>query len=162
MRTACLATRSIAGLAFAAVVLSAGASTAAPQEGSAAYHRSATSVSAHLPFSDAVRVGQVLYLNNQIGNTPGTPRVVEGGLEAQTLQAMANIDGVLAANGLKRRDVFRCTVTLSDMSRWAELNRIWGGLFEPERLPVRNVIGVTGLPLGALVGIECQAAYPGP
>lgn len=104
----------------------------------------------------------MLYLNTQIGNVPGTPRVVDGGLEAQTRQAMANIDAVLAANGLKRRDLFRCTVTLSDMNQWGELNRIWGGLFDPERLPVRNVIGVTGLPLGALVGIECQAAYTAP
>jgi reactive intermediate/imine deaminase len=161
MRIACLAARSAVGLVFAAA-LSAGASVAAPEDGQVAYHRSATSISAHLPFSDAVRVGRVLYLNNQIGNTPGTPRVVDGGLEAQTRQAMANIDAVLAANGLKRRDLFRCTVTLSDMGQWSELNRIWGGLFEPDRLPVRNVIGVTGLPLNALVGIECQAAYPGP
>jgi enamine deaminase RidA (YjgF/YER057c/UK114 family) len=123
------------------------------------YYRSATSVAARLPFSDAVRVGEVLWLNNQIGNVPGVGKV-EGGLEAQLNQALRNIDAVLAASGLTRRDIFHCTVTLSDMSQWGALNQLWGVQFEPERLPARNVIGVTGLPLGALVGVECQAAFP--
>jgi 2-iminobutanoate/2-iminopropanoate deaminase len=123
------------------------------------YYRSATSVAARLPFSDAVRVGDVLWLNNQIGNVPGVAKV-EGGLEAQLNQALHNIDAVLAAHGLTRRDLFHCTVTLADMNQWAALNQYWGGLFEPARLPARNVIGVSGLPLGALVGVECQAAFP--
>lgn len=124
------------------------------------YYRSRTTKGAKLPFSDAVRAGNLLYLNNQIGNRPGEGVLVAGGFREQFAQIIQNIDGSLKANGLARADVVMCTVTLTDMTDWSELNHLWAENFADNRLPARNVIGTTGLPLGAVVGVQCIAAYP--
>lgn len=124
------------------------------------YYRSETTTTANLPFSDAVRAGDLLYLNNQIGNRPGQGVLADGGFKGQFAQILENIDGVLAANGLTRADIVMCTVALTDMADWGELNQIWLTSFSANRLPARNAIGTTGLPLGAVVGVQCNAAYP--
>jgi len=121
------------------------------------YYRSPSTAAANLPFSDAARVGRLLYVNNQIGNEPGVAHVVSGGLAAELGQAMKNVRTIVAANGLDMGDVFKCTISLSDMSKWAELNRLWPSYFPAGHLPVRNVIGVTALPLGGEVAVECTA-----
>jgi len=113
-----------------------------------------------LPFSQAVRVGDVLYLSGQLGNLPGTLTLASGGLEAETRQTMDNIAATLKENGLSFRDVFKVTVMLTDMSRWGEFNKIYVTYFEPDRLPARSAFGVTALALGAQVELEC-CAYVG-
>ena len=123
------------------------------------YYRSETAKAAGLPFSDAVHVGDLLYLNNQIGNRPGEGFLVDGGFKAQFAQIMRNIDRVLEANDLSRADIVMCTVAVTDLAVWSELNRLWLTNFSDSRLPARNVIGVTALPLGASVGVQCIAAY---
>lgn len=110
-----------------------------------------------LPFSQAVRVGDVLYLSGSIGEVPGTLKLVPGGLEAEARQAMDNIGAVLRENGLSFRDVFKCTVMLADMAHWADFNKVYLTYFEPDRLPARSAFGASGLALGALVEIECMA-----
>lgn len=110
-----------------------------------------------LPFSQAVRVGEVLYLSGSIGEVPGTLKLVPGGLEAEARQAMDNIGAVLRENGLSFRDVFKCTVMLADMAHWAAFNTVYLTYFEPDRLPARSAFGANGLALGALVEIECIA-----
>lgn len=116
---------------------------------------------AKLPFSQAVRVGDVLYLSGQIGNAPGQMRLVPGGLEAETRQMMENIGAVLKQNELSFENVFKCTVMLADMSKWADFNKIYVGYFKPDRLPARSAFGANGLALGAAVEMECWAAFPG-
>ena len=113
--------------------------------------------SVSLPFSDAVRVGDVLCLSGQIGNNPGTLELVPGGIEAQTRQMMENIARVLNAEGRSFDDVFKCTVMLADMSRWAEFNKVYLEYFKPHRLPARSAFGANGLALGAAVEMECWA-----
>lgn len=112
---------------------------------------------AGLPFSAAVRVGDVLYLSGQLGNLPGQLELVPGGLEAETRQTMANIAAVLEANGLSFDDVFKCTVMLADISEWAAFNRVYVGYFKPDRMPARSAFGAAGLALGARVELECWA-----
>src|SRR5665213_1112491 len=80
---------------------------------------------AGLPFSQAVRVGEVLYLSGQLGNKPGTMELVEGGMEAQARQTMDNIGKVLKQNGLGFDDVFKCTVMMADMKKWGEFNKVY-------------------------------------
>ena len=111
-----------------------------------------------LPFSQAVRVGDVLYLSGALGNRPGTLDLVAGGMEAETRQTMENIKAVLEANGLGMADIFKCTVMLADMSKWAEFNRVYVGYFDPDRLPARSAFGANGLALGAQVEVECCAS----
>jgi 2-iminobutanoate/2-iminopropanoate deaminase len=112
-----------------------------------------------LPFSQAVRVGDILYLSGALGNVPGKLELVPGGIVAETRQTMENIGAVLKENGLTFADVFKCTVMLADMSRWAEFNRIYITYFDPDRLPARSAFGTNGLALGAQVELECCAYW---
>jgi len=113
--------------------------------------------SAGLPFSDAVRVGDVLYLSGQIGNLPGRLELVPGGIAAETRQMMENIARILNANALSFDDVFKCTVMLRDIAEWGAFNQVYLDYFKPGRLPARSAFGVTGLALGASVEMECLA-----
>ncbi|HXT05324.1 MAG TPA: Rid family hydrolase, partial [Roseiarcus sp.] len=77
-----------------------------------------------LPFSAAVRVGDMLYLSGAIGKRPETLALVEGGIAAEARQAMDNIGSVLAACGLGFADVVKCTVMLADMGEWRAFNEV--------------------------------------
>jgi reactive intermediate/imine deaminase len=112
---------------------------------------------AGLPFSHAVRVGDVLYLSGALGNVPGKLELVPGGLQAETRQTMANIASVLHAHNLTFDDVFKCTVMLADMGEWAAFNRLYLTYFKPERLPARSAFGASSLALNARVELECWA-----
>lgn len=108
-----------------------------------------------LPFSAAVRVGDVLYLSGQIG-TDSTGSLVAGGIEAETRQTMENIRVVVEQNGSSMDRVVKCLVMLADMKEWEAMNRVYVTYFR--RLPARSAMGASGLALGARVEIECLAA----
>jgi 2-iminobutanoate/2-iminopropanoate deaminase len=109
-----------------------------------------------MPFSEAVRVGNVLYLSGQIGNRPGTLELVPGGIGPETRQTLANIQRVLEANGSSLDRVFKCTVMMADMSEWPAMNEIYATFF-PDHFPARSAFGATGLALGARMEMECLA-----
>ena len=121
------------------------------------YMRSPDAEAAGLPFSEAVRAGDVLYLSGALGNLPGELRLVPGGIAAETRQTMENIARTLAQNGLSFDDVFRCTVMLADMAEWPAFNGLYISYFAPDRLPARSAFGCSGLALGARVELECWA-----
>jgi reactive intermediate/imine deaminase len=108
-----------------------------------------------LPFSEAVRVGDILYLSGQIGIGPDGK--LPDGIEAQTKQAMDNIGGVLKNAGLTYADVFHCTAFLADMKDWPAFNKVYVPYFPEGRRPARSAFGTSGLALGALIELECQA-----
>lgn len=110
-----------------------------------------------LPFSEAVRVGDVLYLSGQIGVLPGTVRLAPGGTREEARQAMENIRTTLEAHGRSMRDVIKCTVMLADMSEWAAFNEVYKTFFSAP-YPARSALGANGLALGARVEVECIAA----
>lgn len=112
-----------------------------------------------LPFSAAVRVGDMLHLSGAIGNRPGTLTLVEGGIAAEARQAMENIGRILALCGLGFGDVVKCTVMLADMGEWRAFNEVYVGYFEAGRLPARSAFGATGLALGARVEVEALARF---
>ena len=115
---------------------------------------------AKLPFSQAVRVGDILYLSGALGNLPGRLELVPGGIEAETRQTMENIGTVLRENGLGFADIFKCTVMLADMSKWGDFHRVYLEYFAPVRLPARSAFGANGLALGAQLALECMAHMP--
>lgn len=115
-------------------------------------------VPANLPFSEAVRVGNVIYLSGQVGIKPGTLQLVPGGLKAQTRQAMENIRTVLEAQGAGMGNLVKCTAMLADMSKWNEFNDVYKTFFTAGRYPARSAFGTNGLAIGAQVEIECVAA----
>jgi 2-iminobutanoate/2-iminopropanoate deaminase len=109
-----------------------------------------------LPFSDAVRVGHMLYLSGQIG-TDSSFALVPGGVRAETRQTLENIRRVLERHGSSMTQVVKCTVMLADMSEWGAVNEVYVTYFAKDRLPARSALGVNGLALGARVEIECWA-----
>ena len=120
------------------------------------YLSSPETESLKLPFSDAVRVGQLLYLSGQIGNLPGTLKLAEGGIQAETHQAMTNIKKILEANGSSLDHVFKVTVMLADIEEWPALNEVYVTYF-PNHKPARSAFAGSGLALNARCEIEVIA-----
>lgn len=108
------------------------------------------------PFSDAVRVGDMLYLTGQLG-TDGPSGLVSGGIKAETKQTMENIRRVLERNGSSLDQVVKCTVMLADINDRSAMSEVYVTYFAKDRMPARSAFGVSGLALGARVEIECLA-----
>ena len=114
-----------------------------------------------LPFSEAVRVGDMLYLSGQVGNRPGTLELVPGGIVPETRQTMENIRATLERFGSSLDRVVRCLVMIDDISEWPAMNQAYLEFFpDPDRRPARSALGADGLALGARVEIECIATVP--
>jgi 2-iminobutanoate/2-iminopropanoate deaminase len=108
-----------------------------------------------LPFSEAVRVGDMLYLSGQLG-TDTTGRLVPGGIRAETRQALGNIGAVLERHGASLDQVVKCTVMLADIKEWAAMNEVYVSFFRSHR-PARSAFGTSGLAMGARLELECMA-----
>ncbi|MDH3292320.1 MAG: Rid family detoxifying hydrolase [Gemmatimonadota bacterium] len=109
-----------------------------------------------LPFSSAVRVGDMLYLSGQIGVLPGTRDLAPGGTAAETRQTMENIRAVLDHAGSSMDRVVKCTVFLLDMADYQAMNEVYREFF-PRDPPARSALAASALALGARVEIECMA-----
>lgn len=110
--------------------------------------------SSPLPFSDAVRVGDLLFVSGQIGTVSGMT-LIEGGIQAETRQTMDNIRAVLERNGSSMDKVVKCLIMLDDVGEWGAMNEVYVTYFD--QLPARSAMGADGLALGARVEIECIA-----
>ncbi len=111
----------------------------------------------NLPFSEAVRVGNMLYLSGQVGVLPGTLELAPGGIAGETRQALDNISKILSDNGASMQQLVKCTIMLADIGEWSEMNKVYITYF-PDHFPARSAFGTAGLALGAQVEIECIAA----
>ena len=108
-----------------------------------------------LPFSEAVRAGNLLFLSGQLG-TGADDKLVPGGIQPETRQALENIRAVLERHGSSLDRVIKCTAMLADMKEWAAMNEVYVTFF-PKHLPARSAFGATGLALGARMELECIA-----
>jgi 2-iminobutanoate/2-iminopropanoate deaminase len=113
-----------------------------------------------LPFSEAVRVGDMLYLSGQVGNLPGTRELVPGGIAEETRQTLDNIGAVLDRYGSSYDRVVKCTVFLADIGEWPAMNEVYRTYF-PDSPPARSAMAASGLALDARVEIECIAVVGG-
>ena len=111
-----------------------------------------------LPFSEAVRVGSMLYLSGQMG-VDGSAKLVAGGIEAETRQIFENVRAVLERHGSSLDRVVKCLVMLADMGEWSAMNRVYLEFFKGP-LPARSAFGANGLALGGRVEIEVIAVVP--
>jgi reactive intermediate/imine deaminase len=109
-----------------------------------------------MPFSEAVRVDDVLYLSGQIGYDAQARALVPGGIGPETKQALENIRAVLERYGSSMDKVVKCTVMLADIGEWQAMNEVYVTFF-PVNRPARSALGASGLALGARVEIECLA-----
>lgn len=113
-------------------------------------------VPAGLPYSDAVRVGDLLFLSGAIGTPPGSRDVVAGGVVAETRQVLEHIKRNLETHGSSLERVVKCTVMLTDIADFEAMNSVYREYF-PRNKPARSTFGVNGLARGAHVEIECIA-----
>ncbi len=107
------------------------------------------------PYSQAVKVGNLVYTAGQIGIDPATGKL-KAGLEAQARQVMANLEAVLNAAGASFGTVVKSTIFITDMADFGVINGIYGAFFD-DAPPARSTVAVLQLPLGALVEIEVVA-----
>lgn len=112
----------------------------------------------NLPFSEAVVVGETVYLSGQIGNMPGTLTLAEGGIAGETKQVMENIKTSLNAHGLGLENLVKCTVMLADIGEWGAFNDVYKTYFAEGRFPARAAFGANGLAVGARVEVDCVGA----
>jgi len=139
-----------------AAVAAAGTAAAAPK-GKVEFLSSGKVLPNKLPFSEAVRVGDLVFLSGQVGIAPGTMKVVEGGIKEETRQALENIKSTLSAHGYTMDELVKCTVMLADMGEWSTMNEVYKTFFG-DHFPARSAFGASGLALNARVEIECIAA----
>ena len=108
-------------------------------------------------YSQAVEANGMLFIAGQIPIDPATGKLIEGGIREQTRQVLKNIGAILDAAGYTIQDVIKCTCLLTDMGNYADMNAVYGDIFN-ENSPARAAFAVNGLPMGALVEIETIAS----
>ena len=113
--------------------------TAAIQAGAPEVEHYSANPDMQLPFSDAVRVGHMLYLSGKIGNIPGTRNLAAGGIAGETRQTLENIKASLEKHGSSLGEVVKCTVFLADIAEWAAMNEVYVEYFPEDHF--RVVIG---------------------
>jgi 2-iminobutanoate/2-iminopropanoate deaminase len=108
------------------------------------------------PYSHAAKVGDFLFCSGQIPLDPETMKIVEGGIEAQARQVLANVATVLRSQGADFPDVVKTTIFLASMADFPAVNPIYAEALGDHK-PARSTVQVAGLPLGALIEIEVVA-----
>ncbi len=108
------------------------------------------------PYSQGIRTSELVFASGQAGLDPETGKLVEGGIEAQTRQALTNIQNVLESAGSGLGLVVKTTVFLKSMSDFPRMNAVYAEFFATQP-PARTTIAAAELPLNALVEIEAIA-----
>lgn len=109
------------------------------------------------PYSQAIRVGDLLFLSGQIPLDPATGEVVDQDIEAATRRVLENIRAVLESEGLSFRNVVKTTVFMRDLSLFPRMNAVYATAFK-ENPPARSTVQVADLPKGVPVEIEVIAS----
>lgn len=108
------------------------------------------------PYSQAIRVGNIIFTSGQIPIDPATGSFVEGGIKEQTRQSLLNVKAILNEAGTTMDHVIKTTVFMADMNDFAEMNNVYSEFFNTP-FPARSAVAVKTLPKGALVEIEVIA-----
>lgn len=107
------------------------------------------------PYSQAIRVGNLVYLSGQVGIDPSVGKLAAGGIEAEAEQAARNVEAILAAAGTDIAHVVKTTCFLADMADFAAFNAVYAKHFVSK--PARSCVAVKALPAGACCEIESIA-----
>jgi 2-iminobutanoate/2-iminopropanoate deaminase len=148
--------QTIRGILLAAIAVTTSVTAAAAAPPSAEYYPvEDMPASMNLPFSEAVRVGDMLYVSGTVG-TDKTGELVAGGITAEAKQVMDNIGAVLQRHGSSFDKVVQCAVALADIKDWPAVNEVYRPYFTTH-FPARMAFAATALALGAHVEIQCNA-----
>ena len=114
------------------------------------------------PYSQAVRLGNLLYTSGQIALDPASGQLVAGGIAEQTTRVLENLKAILAAAGADLAHVIKTVVFLKSMNDFAAMNAAYAQYLAPEGVvpPARSTVEVARLPKDALVEIEVIASLP--
>ncbi len=110
------------------------------------------------PYSQAIRMGDILFCSGQIAIDPKNNQVLKGSVQVQTEQVMKNIEAVLTKADLGLSNVVKTTIYLTSMSDFPTVNEIYGKYFKSD-FPARTTVAVSALPKGVNVEIEVTASY---
>lgn len=110
------------------------------------------------PYSQAIRLGNLVFCSGQIGLVPETGKLIDGGVAVETERALKNLEAVLQAAGSSLKAVVKTTVFLADMKEFEAMNEVYGRVFGAHR-PARSTIQAAGLPRGARVEIDVIAEW---
>ena len=113
------------------------------------------------PYSQAVRVDNLVFLSGQIPIDPASGNIVEGDITVQTRRVMDNLGAVLRAAGASFAEVVKTTIFLADLGHFTKMNEVYGGYFTSEP-PARATVQVGALPRGVLIEIDMIAHVPPP
>ncbi len=111
---------------------------------------------ARVPLSQAIKVGDWVYASGQLGRDPGTGRIAEGGITAETRQVCENLKAVLEAGGSSLGKVVKVTIYMTDLGELMEMNEVFNAYF-PNDPPARTTLQAAGLVGGARIEIEAIA-----
>ena len=108
------------------------------------------------PYSEAIKVGELVFVSGQLPIDPATGAFAEGGIKELTRQSLTNMKAILEEAGTSMANVVKTTVFLADMNDFAAMNEVYAEFFAAP-FPARSAVAVKTLPKGALVEIECIA-----
>ncbi len=108
------------------------------------------------PYSQAIQVGDTVYVSGQLPIDPATGQFAEGDIRDLTRQSLLNVQHILESVGLSMAHVVKTTVFLADMNDFAGMNEVYAEFFAAP-FPARSAVAVKTLPKGASVEIECVA-----
>ena len=108
------------------------------------------------PYSQAIKVGGLIFVSGQLPIDPATGAFAEGGIKELTRQSLTNMKAILEEAGTSMANVVKTTVFLADMNDFAAMNEVYAEFFAAP-FPARSAVAVKTLPKGALVEIECIA-----
>lgn len=108
------------------------------------------------PYSQAIKVGNLVFASGQVPIVPAMGEFVEGGIKEQTRQSLTNAKAILEEAGTSLSKVVKTTVYLSDMANFAAMNEVYAEFFT-QPYPARSAVAVKTLPKNALVEVECIA-----
>ena len=108
------------------------------------------------PYSQAIKVGELVFVSGQLPIDPATGAFAEGGIKELTRQSLTNMKAILEEAGTSMANVVKTTVFLADMNDFAAMSEVYAEFFAAP-FPARSAVAVKTLPKGALVEIECIA-----
>jgi 2-iminobutanoate/2-iminopropanoate deaminase len=111
------------------------------------------------PYSQAIKIGNMLYTSGQIAINPKTNELVLYSIEEETQQVMQNIKAILNECGMTFENIIKSTIFISDMNDFAAINLVYGRYFNPETAPARETVQVACLPKNVNIEISVVASF---
>jgi 2-iminobutanoate/2-iminopropanoate deaminase len=110
------------------------------------------------PYSQAIKIGNMLYTSGQIAINPKTNELVLSSIEEETQQVMQNIKAILDECGMTFENIIKSTIFISDMNDFGAINQVYGSYFNPETAPARETVQVACLPKNVNIEISVVAS----